>query len=126
MGHFYRWGEEIRGRCMAVCAGPDISQGIIHRNRSGVAVHATRRVGDETRTTLLSVATTYEHIAESVERDVGKGRLPDPTGKPKGAAEDGSRTFDPSLSSGSASDFVASHILQSLIDCPQPQDLLSA
>ena len=34
------------------------------------------------RTTLLSVATTYEHIAESVERDVGKGRLPDPSHKP--------------------------------------------
>jgi hypothetical protein len=39
--------------------------------------------GGETRTTLLSVATTYEHIAESVERDVGRGRLPDPTGKPR-------------------------------------------
>jgi hypothetical protein len=44
--------------------------------------HATRRVGDKTRTTLLSVATTYEHIAESVERDVSKGRLPDTADKP--------------------------------------------
>ena len=44
--------------------------------------HATRRVGDKTRTTLLSVATTYEHIAESVERDVSKGRLTDTADKP--------------------------------------------
>ena len=43
--------------------------------------HATYRVGEKTRTTLLSVATTYEQIAESVERDVGKGRLPNPTDK---------------------------------------------
>ena len=41
------------------------------------------RFGDETRTTLLSVANTYEYIADSVERDVGRGRLPDPTGKPR-------------------------------------------
>ena len=45
--------------------------------------HAKSGVGDRTRTTLLSVATTYEHIAESVEQDIGKGRLPDPTGTPK-------------------------------------------
>jgi hypothetical protein len=29
------------------------------------------------RTTLLSIAETYEHIAESVERDAGKLRLDD-------------------------------------------------
>jgi|HubBroStandDraft_4_1064222.scaffolds.fasta_scaffold2706856_1 hypothetical protein len=45
--------------------------------------HAKSGVGDETRTTLLSVATTYEHIAESIEHDIGKGRLPDPTDTPK-------------------------------------------
>lgn len=36
-------------------------------------------VRDETRTTLLSVATVYERIAESVEHDVAKGRSSDPT-----------------------------------------------
>jgi hypothetical protein len=45
--------------------------------------HATSRVGDETRTTLLSVASIYEHIAESFERDVSKGRLPDAPDKPR-------------------------------------------
>jgi hypothetical protein len=73
----------------------------------------------------LSVATTYEHIAESVERDAGKGRLPNPTDTPKVRPRTAAAPLL-SLSSGSASDFVASHVLQSLIDCPQPQDLLSA
>ena len=45
--------------------------------------HAKSGVGDETRTTLLSVATTYEHIAVCIEHDIGKGRLPDPTDTPK-------------------------------------------
>jgi hypothetical protein len=48
--------------------------------------HATPRVGEKTRRSLLSVATTYEHIAESVERDAGEGRLSHPTGKPSWAA----------------------------------------
>ena len=38
--------------------------------------------GDETRTTFLSIAATYEHIAESVERDAGKERLPNPADRP--------------------------------------------
>ena len=45
------------------------------------ACDAARRVRDTHA--LLSVAATYEHLAESVERDVARGRLPDPTDTPK-------------------------------------------
>jgi hypothetical protein len=39
--------------------------------------HARWSVEEVSRTTLLSIAETYEHIAESVERDAGKLRLDD-------------------------------------------------
>ena len=53
---------------------------VADRYRSRAAArrrHATMSVGEERRNILLSVADTYEHIAENVERDVDRQRSSD-------------------------------------------------